>query len=402
MTPQAGFEHDCHTAIGGLRAALMGLYAAVGAPADQPQEVSRTFNLNKNLTWKLARLMGSTDAGEALQYLPGTSAMRIFLKAMGSAGGTEPLLEEVRTSYEQVEEAVQVHVGDRSTLELVLDGLGPDRAETLEVSRKLAFRGMSGVWGVQAKAKITIAAMAPSADRPDTLDTAFIRGYVGFRRLRSATSWPLSVRGDWKGKDQFYEPKWEPLEPSQADDGLAILRNFTTQPTPTFELNHTPAGTYFVLPPGPVGNTAALNCFFGEIARSDVPRFASDEDRTGEFTSAISVPTEQQLLDVIVHRDLASSFEPEAFLFGNPFGQRGMGSGDPTQYRLPIGDRVHLLPGSPPIVATSLYPRYTELLALIYSRAGWDPAEFVGYRLQVQYPPMGTTVSMRFDLPERP
>lgn len=401
MAHATGFEQDCLTAIGELRAALMGLYASVEAPLDQPQEVSRAFKVNKNLSWKLSKLIAAREPGEALQYLPGMGGMKIFLTAMQNAGASNGTLEGVRAAYDRVEQTVQVHVGDRPTLELVLDGLGPDRAERLEVSRKLAFRGMSGVWGVQARAKLAIAVLAPNREDPGMLDTAFVRGYVGLRRLRSTMSWPISVRGDWKGEDELVETNWEPLEPGQVENGLAILRDFTTQPAPSFELNPTPEGTYFMLPPGPVGNTAAFDCFFGEVSRGEVPRYATEHDRTGEFTSAISVPIEHQVLDVVVHRDVAEGFEPEPFLFGNPFGHRGMGSADRTQCHLPIGDRVHRLPGSPPISATPIYARYPELQALAFQRMGWAGEEFVGYRLVVKYPPMGTVVSVRFALPEQ-
>ena len=400
MTPPRGFEHDCETALSGLRVAVLELYGALGAPAEQPQEVARAFGLDKNLTWKVSRLLGTPDAADALQFLPGAGALRILLRAMEGAGSER--VERVQSAYDHLDEVVQTHLGDRSTLQLVLDGIGPGRAEPLEASRKLAFRGNSGVWGVQARAKVTIAALAPNADRPDRLDTAFVRGYLGFRRLRSASSWPLSTRRDWYGDGQAYKPGARPLEPDQVENGLPILREFTTAPGPVFELRRMPTGFYFVLPPGPVGNSAAFDCFLGEVSRAEVPRYHEGSDRFGEFSTSITAPIEYQLLDVILHRDLAEQFEPEAFLYGNPLGERVGGSTDPTQTHLPLGDQVHRLPGSPPVVATPIYPRYTELVELVYRRAGWDPAAFVGYRLVTKYPPMGTSVSMRFALPERP
>lgn len=399
MTPPRGFEHDCQAALADLRVSLLELYGSVGAPTDQPQEVARSFGLDKNLTWKVSRLLGTPDATDALQYLPGAGALRILLRAMGGAGPER--VERVQGSYERLDDVVQRHLGDRSTLQLVLDGIGPGRAEPLEVSRKLAFRGASGVWGVQARAKVTIAVLAPNAERPDRLDTAFVRGYIGFRRLRSATTWPLSTRRDWYGDGQAYKPGAQPLEPGQVENGLPILRDFTTAPGPVFELRRMPTGLYFVLPPGPVGNSAAFDCFLGEVVRGEVPRYREGGDRYGEFSTSITAPIEYQLLDVILHRDLVEGFEPEAFLYGNPLGERVGGSTDPTQTHLPLGDQVHELPGSPPAVATPVYPRYAELVGVVYARAGWDPADFVGYRLLSKYPPMGTSVSMRFALPER-
>lgn len=396
-----GFVPECQTSIGEFRVAVMGLYASVGAPIDSPQDVSRTFGLDKNLTWKLARVMGTDDTSEALHHLPGANAIKILLRAMKQAGADGAALERVRVAYAEIGRVVEVHVGDRSTLELVLDGLAQNGQERLEVSRKIAFRGNSGVWGVQAKAKITVAVLAPNADDPATLDSAFVRGYVGFRRLRSEMSWPLSVNRNWKGDGEPADARWTPLVPEDVENGLPLLRAFTTAQRPEFELRQTQHGMYYMLPPGPVGNTAAFDCFFGDLTRGDVPRYRTAEDRTGEFTSVISVPIEHQLLDVLVHRDLAAGFRPEAFVYGDPLGGQGFGSADQSHCILPIDETVRQLPGSPPITVTPVYSRYAEMVETVYERAGWDAADFVGFRLMVKYPPMGTSVSVRFGLAER-
>lgn len=402
MVQTTGFDQDCQTSVGALRASLLELYATVGADPDTPQDVSRSFSLNKNLTWKLARIIAANSAGEALQHLPGTAAIKILLRAMGRAGAPQPLLDRVRDAYEDVEQVVQVHVGDRSTLELVLDGQGPNRADRLELSRKIAFRGNSGVWGVQARAKMTLAMMAPSAADPEQLDVVLVRGYIGFRRLRSELTWPISIRQDWSGEGEPQVGSWEPIEPGDVMRGLPLLREFSSPTLPQMEARPTPQGMYYVLPPGPVGNTAAFDCFFGDISRGQAGRYRSADERHGEFVSAITVPVEQQVLDVILHRDLAGSFEPEVLVYGDPFGTRSLASGDANQCRLPITERAHPLPGSPPIMGTPLLPSYPDIPKRVYSRMGWAPSEFVGVRLQVKYPPMGTNVSVRFELPERP
>lgn len=397
-----GFVPECESSIGEFRSALMELYAGVGVSVDAPQEVSRTLGLDKNLTWKLARVIGTDNTGEALHHLPGANAIKILLKAMDKAGANDGVRERVRRAYDEIGRVVEVHVGDRSTLELVLDGLNQSGQERLEVSRKIAFRGNSGVWGVQAKAKVTLAILAPNAENPAVLDSAFLRGFVGFRRLRAEMSWPLSVNRNWMGEGEPSVPRGSPLVPEDVEHGLPILQAFTTDQRPDFERKQTRNGLYYMLPPGPVGNTAAFDCFFGEVTMADVPRYRTQDERTGEFTATISVPIEHQLLDVLVHRDLAPGFHPEAFVYGDPLGGQALGGATQSQCVLPIDESVRQLPGSPPITVTPIYPRYAELVDMAYRRVGWDPADFVGYRLVVKYPPMGTAVSVRFDLPERP
>lgn len=402
MTSTAGFDQDCQTSVGRLRQSLLELYATVGAAPDAPQEVARAFDLNKNLTWKVAKIIAAQSATDALHHLPGTAAVRILLRAMGKAGAPATLLDRVQGAYDDVEQVVQVHVGDRSTLELVLDGQGPDRGERLELSRKIAFRGNSGVWGVQARAKLTLAMMAPNSGDASKLDIAIVRGYIGFRRLRSELSWPISIRQDWSGEGEPYSGNWEPIEPGHVVDGLPLLKDFSSPSLPRIEMRPTAQGVYYVLSPGPVGNKGAFDCFFGDIERGQSSRYRSGEELHGEFVSAISVPVEQQLLDVVMHRDLATDLGPEALVYGDPFGARSLVSGAANQCRLPISEKAHPLPGSPPIMGTPLLASYPEIARRVYARMGWRPEEFVGVRLRVKYPPMGTNVSLRFELPERP
>lgn len=53
-------------------------------------------------------------------------------------------------------------------------------------------------------------------------------------------------------------------------------------------------------------------------------------------------------------------------------------------------------------VATPLVPRYSEMQSYVFERMGWTPSDFAGIRLQLKYPPLGSTVILRFELPERP
>jgi hypothetical protein len=54
-----------------------------------------------------------------------------------------------------------------------------------------------------------------------------------------------------------------------------------------------------------------------------------------------------------------------------------------------------------PMLALAQVPEYTELTALAFARCGFDAEDFVAWRLLIPYPPMTSTVSIRFDLPEK-
>ena len=74
MPPESAprsFADDCRATASELRAALAAVYADVGADAARPQVVARRFRLNKNLTWKIAKVLQSTDPLETVPLVPG-------------------------------------------------------------------------------------------------------------------------------------------------------------------------------------------------------------------------------------------------------------------------------------------------------------------------------------------
>jgi hypothetical protein len=121
------FDDHCRRSVHGLRGALLELYRAVGADPTRPQEVSRRFNLNKNLTWKVARIIGAEEAFTAVPLIPGPGGLDILLDAMSQAGAPSDALTRVREAIEEFDRMIELHTGDRNQLELVLDSMGAGR-----------------------------------------------------------------------------------------------------------------------------------------------------------------------------------------------------------------------------------------------------------------------------------
>ncbi len=64
-------------------------------------------------------------------------------------------------------------------------------ADRLVKSRKLAFKGNSGIWGAQSRVRMNTSFIAPNRDNPELLDYAQIGGYSDLQRLRVNGAWPL-------------------------------------------------------------------------------------------------------------------------------------------------------------------------------------------------------------------
>lgn len=397
------FEPDCRAALDEMRAALIELYACVGADPESPQDVARQLGVNKTLTWNIAKVIGGKDPLRTLQYVPGASAIQVLLTAVKKEGASASALERVRAAAKQLDQTVEKHFGDRATLDLIVDGTGPNRGDHLELSRKLAFRGNSGLWGVQAKVRLMTAFMAPNARDSGRLDMAIVRGFVGLRRLRSDIRWPIfQVRGWGDASDPMTAERWQPLDEGAAGKtDLPLLGNFSTVSAKDVRGTRTNKGMNYLLEPGPVGNAGAVDCYMGDYARSAASKWWTEADKTGEFGATISAPTERLIFDLIVHESLDFALDPEVLAFGGIFMEREEQLIPESLVPIPVTQDVTRLPGKPPVVATASVPKYSEIVSFVQQQMGWKPEQFRGCRMELSYPPMGSTVLLRFQLPKR-
>lgn len=403
MPPDTAFEPECRAAIDGLRAALIELYASVNADPTGPQDVARRFGVNKTLAWNVSKVMTGTDAIASIPNLPGALAFQTLVTAIERGGGDPVAVDRVRNAVQSLDRTVERHVGDRGTLELIVDGLGPSRADHLELSRKLAFRGNSGLLGVQAKTRLMSVFLAPNHDDPERIDMAIVRGYIGLRRLRSNARWPIFQTRGWGHERTMASAEgWRSLEAPDEDDGrLPLLADFSSVGAADLEVQRTPAGLDYLLAPGPIGNVGAVDCFLGDCSRAAAPAYRTALDTTGEFGATISAPTERLIFDIIAHERLDFALRPDALAFAGIFMDASEDSEGANRLPLPVPQTVAMLPGRPPVVATPTVPRYPELVQFVHQHMGWRSADFLGCRYELAHPPLGSTVLLRFRLPMR-
>lgn len=392
-----GFEGACRRAHDALRRGIVDAYGSLSADPTNPQDAARRFGLNKNLTWKIWKLVDTDNPFEALKHLPGRSGVDIFVRGLAQAGADADALARVRDACNLFDQAVQHHIGDRPSLELVLDGLVAGHHSRLELSRKLAYRGFSGVLGVQAKAKLTVGMLAPNLAQPDRIDVTMIGGLLAFRRLRPGVEWPLFRIRTYSAVDP------DAIKPdlrARLGPTWTLMRRFCSDHMPELRHCQTNEGLDLVLPAGPVGNTGALDCVFGCYLAALGDRYRSQTEKHGDVFSAITMPVERVIFDMLFHRDILPSAPPRVMVLGKPL------NGPPPEQELahqvlPIDARVRSL-GSARSVRMANYPRYPDLIAEVCSMIDRPIADFVAYRLDIDMPPVTSTVLLRYDLPERP
>ena len=285
---------------------------------------------------------------------------------------------------------VRQHVGDKATLELVLDGEARDH-EALMTSHKLAFRGNSGIWGVQAKARTRLLVLAPNAGDPDQIDTATVSGWTDFRRLRPDAQWRVFRRRSLT--DDGDPPPIEPIDEAEAPGGTMLLTDFC-EGVPPLVTSDDGAFTEYEIGPSPAGAAGAFTLYSGFIQRARGSRRAETPGDVAEFAAHVLAPVEHLVVDVLAHRSLGFARGPALHLSSAAFND---GSVRADYTRLPIMATLEDLSG-PPVLSSAVAPQTERVAAAVFERAGWSLDEFLGVRVLVDYPPFPSVAVLRLPL----
>jgi hypothetical protein len=401
QTKPVSIEEDSRIAIQAIRGALIELFAEIEADPAAPQEVARRFGINRNLTWKLSKVVTAHNPFASINYIPGEQGIALALEAFAKEGVSRERLENVSSAVRRFQEVIGTHADDREQFALTLESMGLlDGEGRPEGGREQAFRGNSMVWGVYARTRLATLFMAPGSS-PDTIDFAFIAGLLGFRRLRPNARWRLfrtQMHDDAGGTLRMHP---ERLDDTARTEVPNLLPSFCSENMPGIEVVTGPDGIEYVLPDGPVGKQAAFDVFTGYIAR-DLPRYRDQVNQFGSGAAEIALPTKLLIMDIISHRTLADEIVPEVLLDGYPHGGSDSPAGQTVHNRLPCPEKIVELAGEPPVMATPAVPRYSRLAEFVYERMGWTPTDFNGLRVTIPFPPMPSRAVLRWPLPERP
>ncbi len=407
----SSFEASARVVIGEVRASLAALLESVGADATRPQTVSRQFGLNKNLTWKVSKVLGEESPQVAVTHLPGRPGMEILLQTFQQAGAPAERLTSLRSAIAALDQLVRTHAGNRETLAVML-GSFSERTEPLlmqkeEASRKLCYQGNSAIWGALARVQLSSHFVVPSVD-PGRLDVAVVSGLIDFRRLRSDVAWPIATmrvgHDDGKGPSPLAS---RPLDPEVAAGEPPILREFCSQPIIPLRAEDGPAAhtRRFEISEGPVGNTAATTCILGRISPSLVSAWRTEEDRFGEHFTSLITPVETLVFDVFVHASLPlgtppASEAPTISVYSQLPGVPAYPQGPRDRGLLPISEEIASIASLAQRQISDL-PDYERIVERVCRVAGCSIDDFRGYRFRLRYPPMPALAVVRYPLPER-
>ena len=269
-------------------------------------------------------------------------------------------------------------------------------------ARQALFNAAMGVTGRSAQTGISLYAFRRSAENPEVLQRAIASGLIQTTIVPGGM--PIVIRaGDTLKWDDPKNRSIDLLDDTQPHGNTpqALLKEFTTHPLPTVSSQGSADNLVQVIDPAKLDGPQTLAVI--TAARSNHP-FTDPE--TGKMTldevwSLVNCPTAQIIFDVYLHRDIERMVRPgiDAQLWypnlSSPGGQRWI-----TRY--PSPPRLELLGEGIGRAQTKAHPRHGELTNHFFSRLGWDPGEFVGFRCEVIYPIWRAGYCMSFQPAQQP
>lgn len=403
------FEEHARQALLDVKGALAELVDALPGHITRPHELAKCLSIDMKLAWKVSRAAHCSDPFMAVQHIPGTAALEVFLKAAVSHNVPAKRILAVKAAMQEFERLIDVHAGDRATLEMMLLSYASEDRQRADLThRRAAFAANSYLWGIQARTQLKADFMYPATER-GRLDIATLRGFVGLRRIRANVPWVIARARVADDQGKVLQPfAREPLDPVADDpDGSTaapLLREFCSTPLPRFRRVSGPHG--FLddeLVEGEVGKTGAVTCLTGEVTRSVASYYRAEHNRSAALVVRMRTPCEALLFDLFVHEDLFGLIEPVLAVYSELEG------GPPVppiegreRDRLATGESVEYLGKGPSVVHTPHVPRYAEMIRYALGKLGWEGERFDVYRVEMQYPIIPTSVVMTHELPEAP
>ena len=394
------FRTDVETALAALRAALADVIHALALPNARPNELVEELGVDKSLASKIARLLESSEPLAMAPWLPGRSAVRIFLRAARKRGVSESRRSAVLDALDQLDRVANEYAGDRSSFSIMLNACAEAGDSSAAIAiRRNAFRANSYLFGVQARVQYRLAVIAPSATS-GMADVVRIFGFVGMRRIRHDVAWTLARSRMFtdEGAEPLNHPRRRTLTPDDASSGGWVLRGLSSGQLP--EIRFVELGNGMVeerMLQGPIGNVGAFTLFSGDLIEAVGPARRDAENQMAASTSRLHTPVELLIFDCFIHESLFREAPPTFALYSELGGPPWPACGEEKRLALPV--TVHRLGRGAARAHSVDVPRCRELAQLAFKSARWNAEEFTLYRARVAFPPIPSSAVMRNELP---
>jgi hypothetical protein len=399
IEPTGGFRREVEASLGALRSACAAALAELPSPVPRAIDLERVTGLSKKLAWQVHALATADDVLAAGSRVPSSRSLDGAGEVLVRCGVGERTVEALREAGRRFEALVDRHAPDRASFDTMLAELtGESGSQDDTELKRSAFRANARIYGLHAETLLNAWVVRPGA-KPNTIDGVSVRGPIGLHRIRSGVAYEISRhRFDETGgvvRDR------EPLVPDEGDSPVSLLREFCSSPLPQIAQDH--LGDGFVrcfLQPEGLGRRSAVTALLADVVRGAGLTSNARGEKMGPALGhlvRLATPARRLVHDLIVDEAVCGGRVPELRVMSVRDADEAWP--EPTSPRvLPISERVLDLGEGLTSAASPHVPRYAEVLGSVVECMGWDGARFRVFRVQIDYPVLGSTIWLRLDL----
>jgi hypothetical protein len=361
-----------------VQGSVTALLASLPARNRSATGLSRWLSLKVPLCYRfIASASQSADPCTALKAMPGVQGFRMVLDACAKAEVEASILQPVYAAVNELEDLIAQGGG---SLRKLLDELNAGTPAADEVSltdkhegRRAVFERMRNLLDCSMDGLVAVRIYSP-AKQPmfaDDLDLCASLGRVGFLRRTASMPFVLSINAD--GFAQM-----------QAQRQTCLIEEFCSQPVPRTTLESREDSTMVVVDME-FEQRAPFDVFIGPLRATHL---GEDSPQGSQLISrlAVNCPSRWLLHDIFLPRAWMAGKTMRTGVYMSSVHTSVRHAASQWYARLPFTHTPGHLGRGLSAVESDLYPRQRELCDWTFKAAGLDPADYVGFRLEVHYP----------------
>ena len=383
---------QAHSCLTGLKKSVTDILLALPGDLQQPRDVYKTLGIDRMIGWNIYKLHEVDDCFLSVKHIPRKAAFKGFLRSASSKGVTDDLLKTAEDYFNEFEDLVELHAGDRPSMEMMLLAYSDEGMEQASLDhRKLAFTGNRFLYGLETRTRLTITLFEPNG-RPDSWILTLLKGSFGLRRNRPDIPWfYMRPRLFSEFSDQAQAPVSKPLV-EQINGNLPYYSQFCSCSLPGLKSRSKFVDSVEEIFPLQTGNAGLMDLVFAEVLELD--NFYLEKD--GSTSAKVITPCYNAATDIIM---------PTSEVDGERFQPRIVSSilEESDSYNENVIEMAtSILPVNPyfeqkpTIEMDSLdgVPNYSEIIQDIFRRRDLNPLNYTTIRNHVVFPVVPSNIDI--------
>ncbi len=352
------------------------------------------------------------DGLGVLEQFPGVRGLRQILEALAKKHASRASLAAATAAVDRFERLIHELGGSQTKmmerLAVLRTSALADNPETHERAlldrRRLLFEASSGALGSRMDLWTVCQVYRPTPGSTTQMDQAMLRGTFGYRARRDAPAYALRSFGRNDGpvsapQDGLPgERAYQALEGTEVEGvpQATVFREFSSDPPPIVTNRGKGREAVALIDAERSSEERGLDLAVAHVLLGNWRLPQLDTPPTHDVSVYVGTPCARMVFDVFLHRSMAQRCVPSMNLYRTTPAIFS----DPSAHwydKLPYPPALQIYLPEERSLGTRLHRRHSELLRAFFARLGWSMEEFVGYRIEVEYPYWCGFYSMMFD-----